>query len=116
MVLLTKNCQCFLFFLIRIVHLILADPWGFVEDPLKVKDQSNVGAAQAWIFSTFRQIFRPFNPLSFLRAAGPFGPSLIHYFRQDLRGFFDQRPIRVEEVRYVFDKFCYLNSCCCLLE
>ncbi|CAH8673971.1 unnamed protein product [Schistosoma haematobium] len=98
MVLLTKNCQCFLFFLIRIVHLILADPWGFVEDPLKVKDQSNVGAAQAWIFSTFRQIFRPFNPLSFLRAAGPFGPSLIHYFRQDLRGFFDQRPIRVEEI------------------
>ncbi|CAH8660157.1 unnamed protein product [Schistosoma bovis] len=98
MVLLTKNCQCFLFFLIRIVHLILADPWGFVEDPLKVKDQSNVGAAQAWIFSTFRQIFRPFNPLSFLRAAGPFGPSLIHYFRQDLRGFFDQRPIRVEEM------------------
>ncbi|CAH8667614.1 unnamed protein product [Schistosoma haematobium] len=82
----------------RIVHLILADPWGFVEDPLKVKDQSNVGAAQAWIFSTFRQIFRPFNPLSFLRAAGPFGPSLIHYFRQDLRGFFDQRPIRVEEM------------------
>ncbi|CAI2736464.1 unnamed protein product [Schistosoma spindalis] len=85
----------------RIVHLILADPWGFVEDPLKVKDQSNVGAAQAWIFSTVRQIFRPFNPLSFLRAAGPFGPSLIHYFRQDLRGFFDQRPIRVEEMREI---------------
>ncbi|CAH8654303.1 unnamed protein product [Heterobilharzia americana] len=82
----------------RIAHLILADPWGFVEDPLKVKDQSNVGAAQAWMFSTIRHIFCPFNPLSFLRAAGPFGPSLIHHFRQDLRGFFDQRPIRAGEI------------------
>ncbi|KAH8864309.1 1-acylglycerol-3-phosphate O-acyltransferase ABHD5 [Schistosoma japonicum] len=74
------------------------DPWGFVEDPLKVKDQSNVGAAQAWVLLTIRNIFRPFNVLPYLRAAGPLGPSLIHYFRQDLRGFFDQRPIHIGEI------------------
>ncbi|CAH8875667.1 unnamed protein product [Trichobilharzia szidati] len=83
---------------ITVVHLILADPWGFVEDPLKAKEHSTVSAAQAWMFSTIRHIFRPFNPLSFLRAAGPFGPTLIHHFRQDLRGFFDQRPIRDGEI------------------
>ncbi|CAH8579994.1 unnamed protein product [Schistosoma turkestanicum] len=82
----------------RIAHLILADPWGFVEDPLKVKVQSNKSAGEAWISSTLRHLSGRFYPLSFLRAAGPFGPSLIHYFRQDLRRFFDQRPIRAGEM------------------
>ncbi|VEL20544.1 unnamed protein product [Protopolystoma xenopodis] len=44
------------------------------------------------LLRTAHYLFKPFNPLALLRAAGPFGPSLIRRFRPDLRIIYGQPP------------------------
>jgi len=65
----------------RVRHLILADPWGLNEkpppgeEPFRIPRWARVVAA----------MLSPFNPLSALRAAGPYGPRLVQRFRPDLK-------------------------------
>lgn len=52
----------------RVKHLILADPWGFAEQPVKFE-------APLWV-KTLRILLYPlshFNPLATVRAVGPIG-------------------------------------------
>lgn len=66
----------------RVQHLILADSWGYSEKPEKL--QYNI---PTWV-KIVATLIRPFNPLAGLRAAGPWGPSLVQKFRPDLQGKF----------------------------
>jgi len=58
-----------------ISKLILADPWGISHFP---------GASAPFSHRIVKPIAGSMNPLSFLRLAGPYGPSLIHKLRKDL--------------------------------
>ncbi|XP_018579969.1 protein ABHD4 [Anoplophora glabripennis] len=63
----------------RVKHLILADPWGFAEQPAKFE-------APLWI-KTLRVLLYPLshlNPLATVRAAGPIGPWLVRKVRNDI--------------------------------
>lgn len=66
----------------RVKHLILADPWGFPHKPNDVS-KSKKGKYDLLI-RTVAFVLQPWNPLWMLRAAGPFGQSLISNFRPDL--------------------------------
>uniref|UniRef100_A0A182J0A8 1-acylglycerol-3-phosphate O-acyltransferase ABHD5 n=1 Tax=Anopheles atroparvus TaxID=41427 RepID=A0A182J0A8_ANOAO len=64
----------------RLRHLILADPWGMPEKP---KDfESNV-RIRFWLKPIFA-VSKMLNPLWAIRLAGPYGPSLVNRFRQDI--------------------------------
>lgn len=84
----------------HVEHLILADPWGFPERPEDLnqrykKSNHLTKRPSHYLFQHFRynipiwakavfQIYRHFNPLSILRLAGPWGPSMISRMRPDL--------------------------------
>ena len=55
----------------RIRHLILVDPWGFPEKPA---DKANRTPIPAWA-KAIAAVVMAFNPLSSIRAAGPWGKS-----------------------------------------
>ncbi|CAH8512081.1 unnamed protein product [Dicrocoelium dendriticum] len=76
----------------KIAHLILVDPWGFLEIPLseELKAKHN---NSPWLLRAYRNLLSGGNPLTILRAIGPLGRSLIHRVRQDLRVMFDQRSL-----------------------
>ena len=57
----------------RVQHLILVDPWGFPE---KSSDAGSTVQIPAWV-RVLGAVLSPFNPLSGLRAAGPFGMYLL---------------------------------------
>jgi len=61
----------------RVRHLVLVDPWGFPH-----KSERPV-ALPIWV-QTVARIATMFNPLSGLRAAGPWGPNLVRRVRPDL--------------------------------
>lgn len=65
----------------RIQHLILADPWGFPVKP--TEDNMNIHIP-VWV-KFLGAVLSPFNPLAGLRAAGPWGPSLVRQFRPDFQ-------------------------------
>ncbi|KAK6174529.1 hypothetical protein SNE40_017787 [Patella caerulea] len=67
-------------------HLILADPWGFPEKPPVNQEQQRL---PGWI-RLLATMIKPFNPLAGLRAAGPWGPSLVRRIRPDLRETFSE--------------------------
>ena len=54
----------------RIHHLVLADPWGFLEMPRKANGTATPLPVWVKIIAT---LISPFNPLAGLRALGPFG-------------------------------------------
>ncbi|KAG5678627.1 hypothetical protein PVAND_008283 [Polypedilum vanderplanki] len=60
----------------HVEHLILADPWGFVEKP----DLSNRPYWQRVLIKVFGKMA----PLSIVRAAGPYGEWLIQRARKDI--------------------------------
>ncbi|PAA84892.1 hypothetical protein BOX15_Mlig033869g1 [Macrostomum lignano] len=62
--------------------LILADPWGLLERP------DNHQPSRRWI-GVLGNLLHRFDPLAVVRAAGPFGPSLIRRFRGDIQAYFD---------------------------
>ncbi|XP_071957612.1 (Lyso)-N-acylphosphatidylethanolamine lipase-like isoform X2 [Antedon mediterranea] len=64
----------------RVKHLILVDPWGFPERDVDFYEKHDF---PLWL-KVVRQIMITFNPLSGLRAAGPFGQYLIHRLRPDI--------------------------------
>jgi len=65
----------------RIQHLILADPWGF---PVKPTEDNINRHIPVWV-KFLGAVLSPFNPLAGLRAAGPWGPSLVRQFRPDFQ-------------------------------
>ncbi|XP_067870251.1 (Lyso)-N-acylphosphatidylethanolamine lipase-like isoform X1 [Heterodontus francisci] len=65
----------------RVKHLILVDPWGFPERPA---DLSETWKPPMWVKAAATILGR-FNFLAVLRAAGPWGPSLVQRFRPDLK-------------------------------
>lgn len=54
----------------RVKHLILADPWGFTERPEDFKDLP-------FLIRTISYVMKPFNPLTGIRVAGPFGKNML---------------------------------------
>uniref|UniRef100_A0A914XJ50 1-acylglycerol-3-phosphate O-acyltransferase ABHD5 n=1 Tax=Plectus sambesii TaxID=2011161 RepID=A0A914XJ50_9BILA len=64
----------------RVRHLVLVDPWGMPERP---SDNERQAALPAWVRAVSR-VASWFNPLASVRAAGPFGPTLVKRFRPDL--------------------------------
>ncbi|XP_053677904.1 (Lyso)-N-acylphosphatidylethanolamine lipase-like [Anopheles nili] len=64
----------------RLRHLILADPWGLPEKP---KDFESTVKIRFWLKPVFA-ISKMLNPLWPIRMAGPYGPSLVNRFRQDI--------------------------------
>jgi len=70
----------------RVLHLILDDPWGFPQIP-----EPGTGIFEnipKWKIRLFK-ILTSFNPLSALRAAGPWGPSLVGRLRSDIVAKYD---------------------------
>ncbi|XP_059497695.1 (Lyso)-N-acylphosphatidylethanolamine lipase-like isoform X2 [Stegostoma tigrinum] len=65
----------------RVKHLILVDPWGLPERPA---DLSETWKPPMWAKAAATVLGR-FNFLAVLRAAGPWGPSLVQRFRPDLK-------------------------------
>lgn len=53
----------------RVKHLILADPWGFPERP----SADSIRKEYPLWARAIARVFRPINPLSGIRVAGPFG-------------------------------------------
>ncbi|XP_026321021.1 1-acylglycerol-3-phosphate O-acyltransferase ABHD5 isoform X1 [Hyposmocoma kahamanoa] len=64
----------------RVRHLILADPWGFVEKPQNVYEKYNV---PLWVKAVAVAV-QPLNPLWAVRAAGPAGKWLVGKTRPDI--------------------------------
>lgn len=56
----------------RVKHLILADPWGFVEKPV----ESQIKHIPLWA-RVIAYTLSPFNPLAAVRAAGPWGILIV---------------------------------------
>lgn len=65
----------------RVLHLILDDPWGF--PPVPEPGTGIFSDIPKWKIKLFK-ILTSFNPLSALRAAGPWGPSLVGRLRSDI--------------------------------
>uniref|UniRef100_UPI00358E73AF 1-acylglycerol-3-phosphate O-acyltransferase ABHD5-like n=1 Tax=Myxine glutinosa TaxID=7769 RepID=UPI00358E73AF len=65
----------------RVRHLLLVDPWGFLARPEHVEETRPI---PMWIKALGR-LLSPFNPLAGLRAAGPWGPTLVQRFRPDFK-------------------------------
>jgi len=65
----------------HIEHLVLADPWGF---PLAPQPGEEVFDIPAWKIAIIKKI-SSYNPLGFMRALGPLGPSLVRKVRGDIQ-------------------------------
>jgi len=64
----------------RVLHLILADPWGFKDKPADLREIAHIPPH----IRILVKLLAPLNPLWALRAAGPMGPRLIQRIRADL--------------------------------
>ncbi len=86
----------------RIGHLILADPWGFPEQPKEVTSR-----APWWIKFLYHAIFKHLNPLAGLRFTGPMGPKMIGRLRPDLISKFREVFESEEEMRAVIPSYLF---------
>jgi len=68
----------------RVQHLVLVDSWGFPEKPSEFEFPIPL-----WLKAVVA-VASQFNPLAGLRAAGPWGPSLVQKFRPDFQGRFSR--------------------------
>lgn len=55
----------------RVEHVVLAEPWGFPEQPLDAAERF-ARRVPMWVRMMVR-VMEPFNPLAGIRAAGPWG-------------------------------------------
>ncbi|XP_036374830.1 (Lyso)-N-acylphosphatidylethanolamine lipase-like isoform X1 [Megalops cyprinoides] len=77
----------------RVSHLILADPWGFPEIDQPGSEGSGGEGSQVkrlpgWV-KAVASVASFFNPLAVIRAAGPWGPSLLNRIRPDFKRKFE---------------------------
>lgn len=92
----------------HVAHVVLADPWGMqAQDPSL--PSNNKVALPSWVRLVARIIFSTFNPLSALRAAGPWGPSLVQKLRPDIRQKFEDF-IGVEDSALILDYVYHCNA------
>jgi len=88
----------------HVKHLILVDPWGVPEMP----KEHELGRDWPMWVKALRVVMQPFNPLSAVRGAGPWGPALVKRFRPDFQrryaDFFSA------EDDTVFDYIYHLNA------
>lgn len=68
----------------HVKNLILADPWGIPPPPPELETQK---VPLRWRF--IRYIATAYAPLSVIRWAGPYGPTLIARFRKDIEQKFE---------------------------
>jgi len=84
----------------RVAHLVLADPWGFPEQPPPGEEVIKISKFRRAVFS----VLGSFNPFAMLRLAGPYGPSLINKVRPDIKAkyeaFFGEGDSRVMDYIY----------------
>jgi len=82
----------------RVQHLILVDPWGFLERPPDYESKRQI----PWYFKALFQIFRHFNPLAVVRILGPWGERTITRVRPDISHKFQGMfPSEEENMRVV---------------
>ena len=72
-----------------IERLILADPWG-VSIPSAESTLHSQIQLPPWVQVVGKFLYHTFSPLAALRAAGPWGPSLIQKLRSDISKKFEQ--------------------------
>eukprot|EP00794_Sanderia_malayensis_P019225 gene19225-21152_t len=89
----------------RVRHLILADPWGINEKPPPGEEPFKIPRWARFVAA----ILSPFNPLSAIRAAGPYGPKLVQRFRPDLKRKF-KRLFPEDEDETVFNYIYHCNA------
>ncbi|VDO04313.1 unnamed protein product, partial [Rodentolepis nana] len=68
----------------RVVHLVLADPWGFVGQDEAANNSKN--GVRDW----FVKKLTSFRGLSFMRMLGPFGLNALRKMRQDFEPIYSQ--------------------------
>ncbi|CAG2176195.1 unnamed protein product, partial [Oppiella nova] len=73
----------------RVSHLILADPWGMPSQQMNQTLNQHRLNLPFWA-KMVAKVVQLFTPLAGLRAAGPWGPQLIHKLRPDIRKKFEQ--------------------------
>lgn len=76
----------------KIAHLILADPWGIPSQQTVTQQGTETGSQvviPTWVRIVARLVFKTFSPLAILRAAGPWGPSLVQKTRPDIKEKFE---------------------------
>jgi len=82
----------------RVRHLILVDPWGFLERPPDYESKRRI----PWYFKALFHVFRHFNPLAVVRILGPWGERAITRVRPDIsRKFRGMFPSEEENMRVV---------------
>ena len=74
----------------KISRIILADPWGMPTPESSGSSTSSTVVLPTWVRVVARIAFQTFSPLAALRAAGPWGPSLIQKLRPDIKKKFEQ--------------------------
>lgn len=90
----------------RVSHVILADPWG-VQDRQVSSTSRTSYRFPIWVRG-INSIFQNFAPLAVLRATGPYGPTVVHKFRGDLREKF--RPVLQDECSAFLDYIYHCNA------
>ena len=76
-----------IYYLLRINHLLLADPWGFTALPPEIENGQYVspsGRTIPWWFFILFKIYNFFNPLALFRVGGRYTLSLIKNRRRDI--------------------------------
>ncbi|VDP20788.1 unnamed protein product [Soboliphyme baturini] len=86
-------------------HVILVDPWGFPLKPPETERHFNYNVP-LWVKS-LAHFLSLFNPLWTLRAAGPWGPTLIRRVRPDLGRKFFSDPVKQQSL---FDYVYHCNA------
>lgn len=95
----------------HISHLILCDPWGMGAPPadLVVRRPTDRRPVPKWLVVSANFFFKHFSPLSALRAAGPYGPSLLQRMRSDIKGKF-QEALGEEDANTVMEYIYHCNA------
>lgn len=86
----------------HVSHLVLVDPWGFPKRP---SDISKLYHFPLWVKFCIA-MWRPFNTLFFIRAAGPLGPTIMRNAPSDLTRTFRFAPV-VENADEVIPNYLY---------
>lgn len=87
----------------HLAHVILADPWGMPSPETGMRERQIV--FPLWAKVLVRVVFKTFNPLASIRAAGPWGPGLMRKARPDIQRKFE--PLTGESESFVIMDYVY---------